>query len=259
MEDNQIFDHEKFPFNESDKYEFKASIDKKSFDKYLKIICGFFNTGGGNLIFGIKDNLDLIGLKITSKDLDTFILRIDSIINEKHIIGIDIINNNQKILKFSNIKIKQITNNNNKFFLLIQIIPENNTKYQLLDGSVFYRLGASTYFERNEKLYRPVDFENICKNYQQKMEQDNKQNIKLFQKSVKEKDDQIKILNDKITEMNLADEIYQKYLENTIKYKNNNLNKNLCQNQIINYNYVCIIWNNVIDIIQNNIFSCFST
>lgn len=56
---------------------------------------------------------------------------------------------------------------------------------------LFYRLGSSNYFEKTIRIYKQSDFEYVCKNIQQKAEQDNKLNIKLFNKTLEEKDTQI--------------------------------------------------------------------
>ena len=110
MVNESDFNSAKFPFSESDKYEFKQSINVKIFSKYVETICGFANTNGGYLIFGIGDNLDVIGLKIKQKELDSFILRIDSILNSNQIIGINMESGNFVKLNSSNIVTTQITN-----------------------------------------------------------------------------------------------------------------------------------------------------
>jgi predicted HTH transcriptional regulator len=77
----------KFSYTENDIFEFKESVVAKSFTKYLETICGFLNTKGGYLIFGIKDNLDLVGLKLPNDSIDQFILRIDNIISGKQMVA----------------------------------------------------------------------------------------------------------------------------------------------------------------------------
>jgi predicted HTH transcriptional regulator len=238
------FDSEKFPNSESDKYEYKQSINDKIFSKYLETICGFLNTCGGYLIFGIKDNLDLIGLKIKQKELDNFILRIDSILGSGQIIGIDSKSGEFVKLQSSNIKINQITNKDGKKFLMIEVVPEANIKYQLANGLIYYRLGASNYFEKKERIFKQSDFENACKNIQTKAEEDNKSNIKLFQKTLDDKNKQINELNNKLKEEKETNDIYQNHLEKSL----NN------QNKIINYNSN---QNIILTNIFKSIFPCF--
>jgi len=225
---NKDFEGIKFIYPESDKLEFKVSFVDKAFDKYIQTICGFLNSGGGNLIFGIHDNLDLVGLNLKNKSIDKMILRIDTIIREREIIGInidsnidssnidssnidlDIESNEFVLLDSSNIKTRQIITSSNKKFLIIEVIPKSNTKYQIRGGIIFYRLGASNYFEKTEKIYKQNDFENVCKQIQQKA------NIKLFQKTLDDKNIQIKELNYKLTKLEETILIHKTYIENII-------------------------------------------
>lgn len=285
MISNGDFEGKKFPHTESDKFEFKKSISTKSFDKYIQTICGFLNTGGGNLVFGIKDNLNLLGLNSTKqKELDNFILRLDSIINEKQIVGLkclnkysnDTIDNEDKIdklnaeqvvcLSSSNIKVNQVKSNSKKIFLWIEVIPEPDVKYQLANGMIYHRLGASNYFEKTERIYKQNDFESACKQIQKNAELENKSNIQLFQQTLKEKNKHIELLNKKIQQVEETNQMYEKYLSNTIKNQTqspdieNQINKintlnstnSNTSNQIMPYDY-----NKFIRDIISNIFPCF--
>lgn len=294
MISNSDFNGKKFPHTESDKFEFKESISTKSFDKYIQTICGFLNTGGGNLVFGIKDNLNLLGLNSTKqKELDNFILRFDSIINEKQIVGLKCVNNQiediidgecetnktDKTDKFnteqviclssSNIKINQVKSNSGKIFLWIEVIPEPDIKYQLANGMVYHRLGASNYFEKTERIYKQNDFESACKQIQKNAELENKSNIELFQQTLKEKNKHIELLNKKIQQVEETNQTYEKYLANTIKNQtqsqfhypdvenqisqtNQTNTTNSNTNQIVSYDY-----NKLLRDIIHNIFPCF--
>jgi hypothetical protein len=289
MISNSDFNGKKFPHTESDKFEFKESIGPKSFDKYIQTICGFLNTGGGNLIFGIKDNLNLLGLNSTKqKELDNFILRFDSIINEKQIIGLKCLNNysNDTIdnedktdklnteqvvcLSSSNIKINQVKSNSGKIFLWIEVIPEHDVKYQLANGMVYHRLGASNYFEKTERIYKQNDFESACRQIQKNAELENKSNIELFQQTLNEKNKHIELLNKKIKQVEETNQMYEKYLANTIKNQSqtqspdienqtnkinttNSTNSNISNsNQIVSYDY-----NKLFRDIIYNVFPCF--
>lgn len=279
MISNSDFEGKKFPHTESDKFEFKETISPKSFDKYIQTICGFLNTGGGNLIFGIKDNLNLVGLNSTKqKELDNFILRFDSIINEKQIVGLkclknysnDTIDNEDKTdklnteqvicLSSSNIKINQVKSNSGKIFLWIVVIPEPDVKYQLANGMVYHRLGASNYFEKTERIYKQNDFESACKQIQKNAELENKSNIELFQQTLNEKNKHIELLNKKIKQVEETNQMYEKYLANTIKNQSqspdieNQINKinTSNSNQIASYDY-----NKLLRDIISNVFPCF--
>lgn len=289
MISNGDFEGNFFPYAESDKFEFKESIGSKSFDKYIQTICGFLNTGGGNLIFGIKDNLGLIGLNSTKqKELDNFILRFDSIINEKQIVGIKYLKNkpreeneeNEEIdennktnieqivyLNSSNIKINQVKTNSKKIFLWIEVIPEPYVKYQLANGMVYHRLGASNYFEKTERIYKQNDFESACKQIQKNAEEENKSNIKLFQQTLKEKNKHIELLNEKIKQVEETNQMYDKYLSNIIKsqsqdkYQSSDIenqgnqddqDNTISHSQIMSYDY-----NQLLRSIISNVFPCF--
>ena len=82
------FDKVKFPYNESDTLEYKESFSDNGMKKYIESICGFLNSGGGKLIFGIKDNLELVGLNLKSNQIDKCILKIDQIIQNKQTLKI---------------------------------------------------------------------------------------------------------------------------------------------------------------------------
>ena len=220
-----FFDGDKFPFNESDFYEYKESYNKDIFDKYLETICGFLNTNGGNLIFGITDNLDTVGLnKKNETEIDKIVLRFDSIIGNDNIMGnsIDVPDSDNSqcsnsLLRHYNIVTKIIKNKHNKKFLWIKVKPDEKIKYHLAKtGFVYYRLGASNYKEKVERLYTQRQFDSACANYELRAEQTNKENIELFQKTLKDKEQKIDELNQKIS-------VYSTHLSNYSTHHNQQL------------------------------------
>lgn len=223
------FDKVKFPYNESDRLEYKEAFTDNGMKKYIESICGFLNSGGGKLIFGIKDNLQLVGLNLKSKQLDKCILRIDEIIQNKQIIGIDKSTNKPININPTCIKPISITNISGKKFLIVNVIPDENIQYQLLNGKCYYRLGASNYFDRSQLFYTESDYNSRCDNYEKLLEEENQSNIKKFNQIIKNKDEEINELqslnNQLITDIKyltndnkISNEIYDKYIENTIKY-----------------------------------------
>lgn len=223
------FDKVKFPYNESDKLEYKETFTDNGMKKYIESICGFLNSGGGKLIFGIKDNLQLVGLNLKSKQLDKCILRIDEIIQNKQIIGIDKSTNKPININPTCIKPISITNNSGKKFLIVNVIPDENIQYQLLNGKCYYRLGASNYFDRSQLFYTESDYNSRCDNYEKLLEEENQSNIKKFNQIIKNKDEEITKLKKEniqlITDIkHLTNDnkeinnIYNKYIQNTIKY-----------------------------------------
>lgn len=256
---NDDFETKKFPYPESERTEYKESIVDLAFDKYLQTICGFLNSGGGNLIFGIKDNLNLIGINSKNKCVDKFILRIDTIISEKQIIGLNNESGEFTNIEPSNIKSRQIVNKSGKKFLIIEVqsSTQSNIIYQLANGMIYHRLGASNYFEKTERIYKQTDFESACKNIIQKATFENKTNIQLFQKTLLEKEKHINVLNEKIKELEKNNIMQQKYIENILTSMNKNKN---IENQIINNDSSQIIisdYNVLIKNILHIIFSCF--
>lgn len=243
------FDDKIFKYSESDIYEYKETILDRYFDKYLQTICGFLNSGGGNLIFGITNKLCMKGLKCNNDVIDKFILRIDSIIHNKMIIGYNDQINEYINLNKSNINVKQIVNKSNNKFLIITILPMKNIKYQLSNGKMYHRLGASNYVQKTEKMFKQCDYDIACKNIQQKAEKDNKHNIELFNKTldekkklIDEKNKNIELLNKNIETTNL---LYKQYIENM--FANQSKLNQLSNNQDIQFDYYKLI---------NNIFPC---
>ncbi len=216
------FDKVKFPYNESDTLEYKESFSDNGMKKYIESICGFLNSGGGKLIFGIKDNLELVGLNLKSNQIDKCILKIDQIIQNKQLIGIDKSTNKPININPTCIKPITITNITGKKFLIVNVIPDENIKYQLLNGKCYYRLGASNYFDRSQIFYTESDYNSKCNNYEKILEEENQSNIKKFNQIIKNKDEEItKLKKENIQLINDNKEIsniYNNYIQNTIKY-----------------------------------------
>jgi predicted HTH transcriptional regulator len=223
-----------FPKNESEYFEYKESFVMKSMDKYIETICGFLNTNGGYLIFGIKDNLETVGLKNKNKEIDTFVLKIDSIIHEKKIVGFNIEDKEPYFLNTTNIKTKIIQNKQGKKFIQTKVIPKKNIKFQVDNGMIFYRLGASNYFEKTEKIYKQNDFDYAIKTVKEKAEQENRTNIELFNKTLLEKNNTIQILNNELEKALETNKIYQTHLDTALEI--NKLEKS--QEEIHNKNSI---------------------
>jgi predicted HTH transcriptional regulator len=148
------FNGNKFKHYESDEVELKESVNIGLFDKYKETICAFLNNNGGNLIFGIKDNLDIVGLR-DNVELDKFVCRLDAIISGGLIVCYEEDSNNKNIVNIlpDAIKTKIIINDVGKKFLLVIVKREDGMEYQLNNGQIFHRLNASNYNVRSDKLY----------------------------------------------------------------------------------------------------------
>ena len=211
-----------FKYAENDIFEYKENINILTFNKYIETICAFLNTNGGYLIFGIKDNLDLIGITNNQKDIDKFICMIDQIISNSMILQTkdNIITN----LSSKNIKARLLINNYNKKFIIIKVENDIDTKYQLQSGLMCHRLNASIYYEKNEKIYKQYEIDNITKLLTEKYIKENSKNIEIFKKNNHQMKNIIQN-NELLIQSLLYDkEIYKKHLECVVK--NNKIQNN---------------------------------
>jgi predicted HTH transcriptional regulator len=223
MLSNQDFDHPKFPHSENDVIELKESINFNHLSKYRETLCAFLNTSGGHLIFGIKDNLDVVGIRIHDKDLDEFICITDQIISDGLIVCC-YIDNQDNFVKIScdALKTKIIVNSKNKRFFVITTNPSPNTEYQLKCGSIFRRLNASNYHVKNEKMYKQSELNGVVKKMEYKLRTLHNQNTTSMKKTLQDKDDEIEKLKTELYN-------YEQYLVNPLMNKlNDNLSKDDC-------------------------------
>lgn len=128
-----------FPHNEGRHFEFKASIQCPK-GKVLPTVCGFLNVGGGYMIFGVNDDRRIIGFTATSKELDRFLLFIDNMVRNSHIVK-----DNNETLKPSQISTRLIDLDNGRSVLIIIVDADGEHNYQLKDGVVYHRLNASNF------------------------------------------------------------------------------------------------------------------
>jgi predicted HTH transcriptional regulator len=136
-----------FPYMENNQYEFKTNLSPNN--RLLSTICAFLNSSGGYIICGIDDiSLKIKGIdNIFNKDIDAFLLDIDTIYHLRKIITQD-----GELLNETNITTKIILQKDNKPVVIITIKPDENKKYKLPDGSVYYRVNASNYKVSGNKM-----------------------------------------------------------------------------------------------------------
>ncbi len=235
---NDHFEKEKFTYSESNIFEFKQTFDQNNFSKYLETICAFLNGQGGYLIFGIKDDLDNIGIKLNSNQIDKIILKFDGIISGNKIIGNDQ-SNNILSLNHPSINTQVIINSKSNKFIIVKVKPnpsnaENKITYRLHNGKTYYRLGASNFYEKNEKFYTQTELDVQIKNLEDNCKKDNQQNLKLFQQTIDKYDKEkienntkIENLSQKVNELNDKLVLYEKNLIQPLK---KNLDKQLTTN-----------------------------
>ncbi len=239
---NDHFEKVNFPYLESNIYEFKQSFDQNNFSKYLETICAFLNGQGGYLIFGITDDLVNVGVKLNQSQIDKTILKFDGIISGNKIIGNDQ-SNNILSLNHSSINTQVIENSRSDKFIIVKVNPnfsnaENKITYRLHNGKTYYRLGASNFYEKNEKFYTQTELDVQIKNLEDNCKKDNQKNLKLFQQTIEKYDKQrlennihIENLSQKVNELNDKLVLYEKNLIQPLKKK---LDKQLTTNTYTN-------------------------
>ena len=136
-----------FPYNEGRHLEFKSSI-QCSKHKVLPTVCGFLNVGGGHMIFGVADDLTVNGFSATAKDLDTFLLYIDNIVRNGHVMKED-----GDAIKPSQITTRLIRLDDARNILILTVVSEDGVRYQLKEGVIYYRMNASNYRVTNDRYY----------------------------------------------------------------------------------------------------------
>lgn len=161
------FDDIKFKYNESLYFEYKKSVSKENVKKSIETICAFLNRFGGYIIYGIKDDLELIGINNNSKEIDIFITSIDSIYHTSQIMGM--YNENLETINPDSITITIYKNNLNLSFLVIKVIPIKYKYYQLLNGESFYRINASNLKKIHIKIYKDSEVLNMIEQAKQKI------------------------------------------------------------------------------------------
>jgi predicted HTH transcriptional regulator len=136
------------PFPEGQQVEYKESIWLPIWKVY-QTLCAMLNEGGGHMVFGIRDyDLDIRGLFAQDKDIDRFVLSVDNIIHQGHIITIT---GNRLTTKNLTIKVMPLEGRPRKI-VIVTVIPSLFTSYMLRNGSIYNRLNASNRFSTKLNL-----------------------------------------------------------------------------------------------------------
>lgn len=226
----------KTAFAESETMEYKSQIHTHHGNmlKYIETICAFMNNEkkGGYLIFGITDNLKLVGLN-QQKLYDTMTLKFDNIIHQATIYGKDL---NDKIVPVTphNIRIEYVHNHENKLFMIVDVTKNTeNVVYQLTDGRIFYRLNASNYVNKKKMLYTQQMIDQQISNVKQDYQDIIDTNLKLYKSELTKKEKENTMLLHKIDEKEkiiLKKENENKELLDTVlKQENLILKQSLCE------------------------------
>jgi predicted HTH transcriptional regulator len=183
------FDNTFFPFFESIQFEFKRTFHYQQFPKYLETMCSFLNSRGGYLIFGIDDTRELVGVTIESCKIDEVLLRIDTIILNRRILGRRVDTNEIITITSKNVTTEFISNSYGKLFLVIKVVPiqMSDIRFQLDNGKTYYRLGASNFVDKNERFFTQSDVENQMA----VVRQENSDNLREFRKTIESYETQL--------------------------------------------------------------------
>ena len=138
---------EQYPQPEGNHIEFKQSyVNENAFKKiYKQTICGFLNSGGGYLLFGIDDRGYIMGIPKNNKVIDGIKLFVDSVIKS--------ISTTNGVKFLPDIKVKTLETNTKKYVVAIVVIsPTDIGPPFQCEGIVVYRLNASNHIYRTQKL-----------------------------------------------------------------------------------------------------------
>lgn len=138
-----------FPHDEGQEFEFKQSVSKVCLLKMEETLCGFLNGKGGYFVCGVNDKTrKLCWMNLTEKDRDRVRLRVDQIFHGK-IIHDD----KEEGLDHKNLVLRFVNKSPNETLVIISVVPTEGRTYRLFD-TTWYRLNASNYRVREEKLYK---------------------------------------------------------------------------------------------------------
>jgi predicted HTH transcriptional regulator len=194
-----------FPGIESRTLEFKQTTDVP-FTKILPTVCAFLNVGGGSIVFGVKDNQEIVGIKTNDKRFDIFLLLVDNILHTNLIVTTA-----GEPIHPDSILTRCVPCWNGNSLLILDIRGEKGKQYQLKEGSRYHRLNASNMRVSGSNMYNESDvllrIENtkqyIHEQYQailQKVERQMMVTQKRMEEVQKEQEETIALLHTKILE-----------------------------------------------------------
>jgi hypothetical protein len=226
----------KLAFSESETMEYKSQIHTHNCNmtKYIETICAFMNNEkkGGYLIFGITDNLKLVGLN-QQKLYDIITLKFDNIIHQSSIYGKDL---NDEIVPITpkNIRIDYVHNHHNKLFMIVDVTNDTeNVVYQLKDGRIVYRLNASNYVNKKEIIYTQQMVDQKIATVKQDYQDIIDTNLKLYKSELTKKEKENTILLCKIDEKEKMiikkDKENKELLDTILKQENLIIKQSLCE------------------------------
>jgi predicted HTH transcriptional regulator len=130
-----------FPAPESNTLEFKLSLSNIIKSNCPRTFCSFLNSKGGYIVFGVEDKeRRIVGINVSSAELDEYLLWFDSFYQARRIID-----SNGNPLAPGTIDVRIVNVTTSKFVIVAHIKPEPGMTYKCNDGTAWYRLAASAY------------------------------------------------------------------------------------------------------------------
>ena len=130
-----------FPAPESNTLEFKLSLSNIIKSNCPRTFCSFLNSKGGYIVFGVEDKeRRIVGINVSSAELDEYLLWFDSFYQARRIID-----SNGNPLAPGTIDVRIVNVTASKFVIVAHIKPEQGMTYKCNDGTAWYRLAASAY------------------------------------------------------------------------------------------------------------------
>jgi hypothetical protein len=108
--------------------------------------------GGGTIVFGVKDNQEIVGIKTSDKRFDIFLLLIDNILHTNLIVTTD-----GEAIHPDSLLTRCVPCWNGNSLLILNIVADVGKQYQLKDGSRYHRLNASNMRISGSSMYNESD------------------------------------------------------------------------------------------------------
>lgn len=183
--------YEIFPRMEGTTLEFKQSIADLHQKKIPETLCGFLNTQGGTMIFGVRDDGLITGLSCSRKMIDDFLLHVDRIFHNVEIRSTE----GYDRLHPSCVRTEVLTCHNGKSVVVVSVNPSLDTQYQTCDGTIWYRLNASNYrITGSDQLYTEMDVRSKISQTRKAMAKEFNIAVQSLRKQVKTNDTSIQTL-----------------------------------------------------------------
>ena len=147
---NKFLLNDKMSIIEGTEIEYKKSFHINQYSKYRETICAFLNTTGGYIIYGVLNDCNIVGCKLTELEKDNILLFIDRLYSI-------IIKNNGEPLHSDSLKVNFHEIAKNIYIVVISCFKENNNIYQFVTGESWIRLNASNFKLNQPKLYTKDD------------------------------------------------------------------------------------------------------